>query len=103
METKSLEVYCEDSNYAVIKPPGRNYPGAVIQGDSLATLAKLSSQIALAAKRGQLQSRDCRHCIEELNEALVGRVLHYQGVLREHGIDYPHVHPITEDDVIRRS
>ena len=35
MDMQPLEVYAADSNYAVVKPPGRHYPGAVIQGDGL--------------------------------------------------------------------
>ena len=38
MEVQPLEVYATDSNYAVVRPPGRHYPCSVIQGDSLSIL-----------------------------------------------------------------
>ena len=46
MEVQPLEVYADDSNYAVVKPPGRRYPGAVIQGDTLRHLCGLAVGIA---------------------------------------------------------
>jgi len=35
MERKEVEVLSEASNYAVIRMPGRHFPGYVVQGDSL--------------------------------------------------------------------
>jgi len=39
--------------------------------------------------------------LEDLVNALIGRLLHYQQVLREHGIALPYGDPLTESDLIR--
>lgn len=101
MEIESLEVYARDSNYAIIKPPGRNYPGCVIQGDSLSILCESATQIAKAVKHGDTKSEDFLDNVESLNNALIGRLLHYQQVLAAHGISLPYGRPITADDRIK--
>lgn len=100
MEVKPVEVYCEDSNYAVMKPPGRRFPGAVIQGDSLAILARNALRAVTRLRELQVDDDDLRGELVELTNELVGRVLHYQMVLEQHGIEFPHVHPLTQSDII---
>ncbi len=98
MEIESLEVYSRDSNFAVIKPPGRHYPGAVIQGDSLGILCRNVLRIVEHINNDDTASEDFLGEIEDLANSLIDRILHYQGVLEEHGIDFPHVRPFTEAD-----
>lgn len=100
MEKELLEVYSCDSNYAVIKPPGRQFPGAVIQGDSLANLARMANHIARAVAENRAEGEEFLDNVQELNNLLVGRVLHYQDVLEKHGIEFPHVHPLTSDQMV---
>ncbi len=100
MDIEPLEVYARDSNYAIIKPPGRNYPGCVIQGDSLASLGRMAKATADFAAKAGISDEDFLRNVEELNNALVGRLLHYQQVLSRHGIDFPHVHAFDESDFI---
>jgi hypothetical protein len=42
MTKMEIEVYSEATNQAVVQMPGRQFPGSVIQGDSLSILYKLS-------------------------------------------------------------
>ena len=100
MHSEQLEVYSTDSNYAIIKPPGRKYPGCVIQGDSLAILCRMSRSIAKFVRDQKIEDEDFLDNVQELNNGLVGRLLHYQTVLARNGIDFPHVHPFTEDDLV---
>jgi hypothetical protein len=100
MDTEPLEVYARDSNYAVIKPPGRRYPGCVIQGDSLAILCRMAKNIAKFAANSSIDDEDFLDNVQELNNSLVGRLLHYQDVLSKHGIDFPHVHPFDKNDLV---
>ncbi|MCO8125384.1 hypothetical protein NHH03_26835 [Stieleria sp. TO1_6] len=97
MRVEPLEVFAEDSNFAVIKPPGRNYPGSVIQGDTLANLCRNAIQIADQMKLAGVP-RDSQHAIQELANSLINRLLHYQAVLDAHGVEYPHVRPLSEED-----
>jgi len=41
-----LEVYSEASNQAVIKAPGRQFPGIVVQGDSLSLLGAQARELS---------------------------------------------------------
>jgi hypothetical protein len=101
MKIELLEVYSSDSNYAVIKPPGRNYPGCVIQGDSLAALCRTALNVARQINGKKLRDTQLLENVEELTNALVDRIMHYQRVLDEHHIDYPHVHAFSENDVVK--
>ncbi len=100
MDIEPLEVYARDSNYAVIKPPGRNYPGCVIQGDSLANLCRMAKNIATFTVNRNIDDEDFLDNVQELTNSLVGRLLHYQDVLAKHGIDFPHVRPFDKDDLV---
>lgn len=101
MEIESLEVFSRDSNFGVIKPPGRHYPGAVIQGDSLGILCRNALRIVEHINNDDTTSDDFRGEIEDLTNSLIDRILHYQGVLEEHGIDFPHVRRFTEADRVK--
>lgn len=78
MESIPLEVYSTLSNYAIIKPPGRQFPGCVIQGDSLNILCKSALMIARHATAGTLTDEECLGEIEDLTNSLVDRLLHYR-------------------------
>lgn len=102
MEVQPLEVYATDSNHAVVKLPGRHYPGSVIQGDSLHNLCGLAVGIARWFRdQGPTDDPEMPGDVEELASLLVGRLLHYQRVLQEHGIELPYAGPVTEADVNR--
>lgn len=102
MKKERLEVYATDSNYAIIKPPGRNFPGCVIQGDSLSNLCRASVSVARHLQAGgPIDDEDFLCDVEELNSLLVGRLLHYQEVLKAHGISLPYGAPLTEEDIVK--
>ena len=100
MDIEPLEIYAHDSNYAVIKTPSRNYPGCVIQGDSLAILCRMAKNIAKFAANTNINNENFLENVQELNNSLVDRLLHYQDVLSKHGIDFPHVHPFEKNDLV---
>jgi hypothetical protein len=99
MEIHPLGVYSEDSNYGVVRMPGRNYPGAVIQGDSLKILWDLARQVAEYVRVGQTDDDEFRGTVEDLHNALLGRLLHYQKVIRRAGFDLPYAGPVTAEPV----
>jgi len=99
MEVPPLEVYACDSNYAVVTPPGRQFPGSVVQGDSLRNLCHLAVRIGRCFRDARTtRDPELLGDVEELTDLLVGRLLHYQAVLAEHGIALPYAQPITEAD-----
>jgi hypothetical protein len=88
VERKELEVYSEASNYAIVRMPGRNFPGCVVQGDSLNGLLSLAKSI-----RQRVDSSDDEELIgetDELVELISDRLSHYESVLSEHGISLPY-------------
>lgn len=101
MQIKTLEVYAEDSNYAVIKPPGRNFPGCVIQGDSLRILCGLATNVARRIRDLHPEDEELQGDMQELVGQLVGRLLHYQDVMAQHGLELPYAVPVTAADMIR--
>lgn len=101
MERELLEVYSRDSGCAIVKPPGRKYPGCVIQGDSLAILCGLAKGIAESVQRGSTADGDLRSDIQALANSLIDLLLHYQQVLGSHGIDLPYSRPFSESDLVR--
>jgi hypothetical protein len=82
MEVQPLEVYTTDSNYAVIKPPGRHYPGCVIKGDSLRILCKRAVGIAKWFRdEGPTDDPEVLGEVQELVASLVGRLLDEVGAV----------------------
>ena len=101
MEVLPLEVYATDSNFAVVKPPGRHYPGCVIQGDSLRILCGLAIGVAERFRDHGHEDDEFLGNIDELVQSLVGRLLHYQQVLLAHGIELPYSQPVSKADLVR--
>ncbi len=61
----------------------------------------MSRQIVEFARATKIDDEDVLENIQELNNALVGRILHYQHVLGgTHAIDLPHIHPFSETDLV---
>jgi hypothetical protein len=88
MEKVEVEVYTQASNLAMVRMPGRKFPGMVIQGDSLNILCRLATSILSKAKvTGDMELIDEA---SELNDLLAGRLKLYESVLQEHGIKLPY-------------
>ncbi len=101
MELKPLEVYSEDSNYGIVRMPGRNYPGCVIQGDSLACLCATARRIVDDIKARSICDRELLGDVEDLYHSLLGRLLDYQEVIQRAGFKLPYGRPMSTEDFIR--
>jgi catechol 2,3-dioxygenase-like lactoylglutathione lyase family enzyme len=100
MEIQPLEVYATDSNYAIIKPPGRHFPGCVIQGDTLRNLCRIATRVAERLRDLHLKDEELLDETDKLLDALHDRMLHYQDVLHQHGIRLPYADPVSKEDVV---
>ena len=100
MKTESLEVYSESSNHAVIRPPGRQFPGCVIQGDTLSSLCLDARELSLRLKAIQPEDEELLWIAQGIQEQLLERLLHYQEVLAAHGISLPYSVPASESDQV---
>jgi hypothetical protein len=88
VERKELDVFSEVSNYGIVRMSGRNFPGCVIQGDSLAILVRNARAILDRARASQDQ--ELIELSDELAHALSDRLLHYESVLKQHSMDLPY-------------
>lgn len=96
-----LEVYSTEINYAVIKTPGRHFPGAVIQGDSLSILCRSAQRIAEAVRDKKTDDEEFPAEVEYLLHSLFDRLRHYQYVLQQHGLKLPYFPPVTDANFIK--
>lgn len=100
MKRVELEVYSETSNYAIVKPPGRQFPGAVVQGDSLSILCAEAKELAQRIKALNVHDEELLYLARDHQESLLSRLVHYQEVLAEHGIRLPYSEPVSKADLV---
>jgi hypothetical protein len=88
MKTEPVEIFSERSNYAIVRMPGRSFPGCVIQGDSLKILLRHALRVWELVKNSD--DEDLIGETADLVEVLQSRLEHYEQVLAEHGIQLPY-------------
>lgn len=90
MKAITLNVLSEQSNHAVVQLPQRNFPGSVVQGDSLAILCSEAKEISQRLMQIGCTDEDLLYLAQEHQEKLLARLLQYQEVLAAHGIPLPY-------------
>ncbi|WP_077002557.1 hypothetical protein [Variovorax sp. KK3] len=88
MKSIEIKLLSPPENFAVVQLPERQYPGVVIQGD---TLAALVSQ--LGTMREHLHINDLERLadeLDELEEKYVEAKEHYESACATHGISLPY-------------
>ncbi|MBS2012196.1 MAG: hypothetical protein JST00_04885 [Deltaproteobacteria bacterium] len=85
----AAELFGEPVNNAVIRLPGRAFPGVLVQGDTLASLL----QIARDAERltPKDSAPDLVEAVTELRERLEATLLWYERALSSAGMPLPYV------------
>ncbi len=87
MKKEEVEIFSDATNQAVMKHPGRNYPGVLIQGDTLYSICQSLDDVCT-----ELKCKNTEAAFDEANElrnALWGKLNHYKAVLGEHEIELP--------------
>jgi hypothetical protein len=90
MERVEVESFSQATNAWVIRTPGRQFPAAVVQGDSLSILFNLAQSVLERARACSCADEELEGEAEELRDQLWGRLQQYEGVLHEHGIELPY-------------
>jgi hypothetical protein len=94
MEQVTMELFSNESNMAIVRTPGRRFPGMVVQGDSLHILCCSAKEVVLALRAakaaGASELDEALEEAEELHEALQDRVDSYERCLRAHGMEVPY-------------
>jgi hypothetical protein len=85
MRVEEIEVYSDATNAAVMRHPGRRFPGVLVQGDTLHSLCYRADVACKALDRGS----DAYLEANDLRNALWAFLNHYKAVLGEHDIPLP--------------
>ncbi|MFF8275078.1 DUF6959 family protein [Streptomyces lateritius] len=87
MERVEAELFTDGGNDAVVRLPGRNFPGVLIQGDTLSTLRSDMAELVELCAAGDLV--EARHVASLLQADLGAKLKRYTDVLEAHGIARP--------------
>lgn len=83
-----VESLSDTPNAAVVRLPGRRFPGIVLQGDSLKILLDSAAEVARLSRDSK--SSELVGAAEELEEVLSGYVKAYEQALRVHNQPLPY-------------
>jgi hypothetical protein len=87
MRIEAVEIYSDAMNAAILRHPGRRFPGMLIQGDTLHTLCVAIDRICAAARSNV--APDTLDEIVDLQKRMQEFLFHYKSVLRDHGLPLP--------------
>jgi hypothetical protein len=101
MKKVEIELYSEATGSEIVRIPERRFPGVVVQGDSLSILHANAKDLSIRLKDLGVQDEELLHAAQEVQEQLLGRMLHYQQVLAAHGIELPYSGAAAPSDLVR--
>ncbi|MFD5633804.1 DUF6959 family protein [Streptomyces sp. NPDC127077] len=88
MERIEAELLTDGGNHAVVRMPGRRFPGVLVQGDSLHILRSDVAEVVEACERGDLdEARESAGLLLASLDTLLAR---YEAALGEHEIPRPY-------------
>lgn len=87
MRLEQVEIYSDASNAAVMRHPGRRFPG-LVQGDTISNLASWLSRAVAEIETSSL-SDEAQEGLLYVHETLAGLAEHYSNVVSQHGIRPP--------------
>lgn len=85
---KEFELLNDATNAVVAKHIERNFPGVLLQGDTLKALLDDVGEIRKEAVAGDIEA--VKETSEVIEEKLTELLLHYEKVLEEHGCELPY-------------
>lgn len=100
MKTIKLNVFSEQSNHAIVQMTGREFPGAVIQGDSLAILCAEAKEISERLQQIGCTDEELLCLAQGHQEKLLERLLHYQQILSDNGVQLPYPAAAKPSDLV---
>ena len=87
VERIEAELYTDGSNNAVVRLPGRRFPGVLIQGDTLASLRSYLAEAQDAFTGGDIA--EARESVAFVLQDLDGLLERYVRALEAHGMPLP--------------
>lgn len=85
MRLESVEIYSDATNAAVMRHPGRRFPGLLMQGDTLHALCKSADAMCRAMGRKSAGFDEAN----EIRNRLWDLLNHYKATLDSHGLPLP--------------
>lgn len=85
MRSEKVEILSDQTNAAVMRHPGRAFPGVLVQGDSLYLLCQRADLACEQIGQGKPGFDEAN----ALRNALWSYLTHYKNTLLEHGIALP--------------
>lgn len=85
MRTESVEIFSDATNAAVMRHPGRRFPGILVQGDSLHILCKEADRACEMVGHGSPGFEE----VKDLRNTLWEYLNHYKVTLTEHSMKLP--------------
>ena len=83
-----LEVYSQSINRGVVKMPSQNFPGLLLQGETLSALLGLASSILEKAQK--TSDAELIDASLELRDNFQKLLSHYESTLGKHNIPLPY-------------
>ena len=91
-EMQEFEVLSTASNAVVARHPNRNFPGLLIQGDTLRTLLDDIEELREEAIAGNIEA--VKEVADVLQKRFIELLTHYEKVLEEHDRELPYVNSV---------
>jgi hypothetical protein len=87
MHVAPVEIYSDATNAAIMRHPGRKFPGVVLQGDTLYVLCRKLDAIC---EDGRESMESAAYTdLNALRNQFQHFLVHYKNTLAEHGIPLP--------------
>jgi hypothetical protein len=86
--TKEIEILSEEPNATVVCIPGRQFPGIVVQGDTLKSWHELASEVLRAIEKKELN--EAEDSARYLREKIGSHLGTYERTLEHHGRPFPY-------------
>ena len=87
VRTEVVEILSDTTNAAVMRHPGRKFPGVLVQGDTLYSLCQ-SADFACSRARSKVDDEAFRE-LNQVRNVLWSLLTHYKSALEEHQIPVP--------------
>jgi len=85
---KQADLLSAPINFAVVQLPERNFPGVVVQGDTLHSMLRQVERMKQLLDKRDLQELSDE--IEDIGERLLGAQTHFEQICMERGIKLPY-------------
>jgi uncharacterized protein DUF6959 len=89
-----VEVFSDAVNRWILRTPGRNFPGVVIQGDTLRNLYRNAERVQALAQNHS--DEDLLGEVDDLCSTLKEMLMHYEQVLKAHAMELPYCGRISD-------